>query len=130
MRSPLNSFDCRLIRTSSRCGMLHREPWAASSLKIFALSVNRWLTECPRWPPLPNVAHLRSALFLRDHYLKARGRRRCNVVKRARRLGTIGNPEVIHISEKSPYAANLCPLSGRVEFAGCGEDFGESIGEL
>ena len=32
--------------------------------------------------------------------------------------------------EKSPYAANLCPLSARVEFAGFREDFGESIGEL
>jgi hypothetical protein len=30
----------------------------------------------------------------------------------------------------SPYAANLCPLTGRVEFAGFREDFGESIGEL
>ena len=38
--------------------------------------------------------------------------------------------EAILIGEKSPYAANLCPLSGRVELAGLGEDFGESIGEL
>ena len=34
------------------------------------------------------------------------------------------------MSEKSPYAANLCPLSGEVEFAGFREDFGESIDEL
>jgi hypothetical protein len=31
---------------------------------------------------------------------------------------------------KSPYAANLCRLSRRVEFAGFSKDFGESIGEL
>src|ERR1019366_8713508 len=37
---------------------------------------------------------------------------------------------VIQLSEKSPYAANLCPLSGGVEFAGFRENFGESIGEL
>ena len=30
----------------------------------------------------------------------------------------------------TPYAANLCPLSGGVEFAGFRENFGESIGEL
>jgi len=30
----------------------------------------------------------------------------------------------------SPYAANLCPLSGRVEFAGFGKNFGESVREL
>jgi hypothetical protein len=30
----------------------------------------------------------------------------------------------------SPYTANLCPLSGWVEFAGFCEDFGEPIGEL
>lgn len=30
----------------------------------------------------------------------------------------------------SPYAANLCPLSGGVKFAGFREDFGESVGEL
>ena len=34
------------------------------------------------------------------------------------------------MAEKSPYAANLCPLSGGVEFAGFRENFGESIGEL
>jgi hypothetical protein len=34
------------------------------------------------------------------------------------------------MSEMSPYAANLCPLSGGVEFAGFRQDFGESIGEL
>ena len=34
------------------------------------------------------------------------------------------------MSDKSPYAANLCPLSGWVEFADFREDFGESIGEL
>ena len=34
------------------------------------------------------------------------------------------------MSVYSPYAANLCPLSGWVEFAGFREDFGESIGEL
>jgi len=28
---------------------------------------------------------------------------------------------------KSPYAANLCPLSGRVELPGFGKDFGESV---
>src|SRR5437868_10585763 len=36
----------------------------------------------------------------------------------------------LQVDGKSPYAANLCPLSGRVEFAGFCEDFGESIGEL
>jgi hypothetical protein len=30
----------------------------------------------------------------------------------------------------SPYPANLCPLSGGVEFAGFGEDLGQAIGEL
>ena len=35
-----------------------------------------------------------------------------------------------HMSVLSPYAANLCPLSGGVEFAGFRENFGESIGEL
>ena len=34
------------------------------------------------------------------------------------------------LSDMSPYTANLCPLSGGVEFAGFREDFGESIGEL
>jgi hypothetical protein len=27
------------------------------------------------------------------------------------------------------YPANLCPLSGGVEFASLGEDFGQSVGE-
>ncbi len=30
---------------------------------------------------------------------------------------------------KSPYPANLCPLSYWVEFAGFGEDLGQAIGE-
>jgi hypothetical protein len=30
----------------------------------------------------------------------------------------------------SPYMANLCPLSGGVEFAGFGKDFDQAIGEL
>src|SRR5664279_2502747 len=42
----------------------------------------------------------------------------------------IGNPEMIHMSEKSPYTANLCPLCVWLELAGFREDFGESIGEL
>jgi hypothetical protein len=37
---------------------------------------------------------------------------------------------LIHLAGLSPYAANLCPLSGGVEFAGFRENFGESIGEL
>jgi hypothetical protein len=41
-----------------------------------------------------------------------------------------GHPDAIHMSEKSPYAANLCPLSGWVELAGFREDFGKSIGWL
>ena len=36
----------------------------------------------------------------------------------------------IHFDGMSAYAANLCPLSGGVEFARFREDFGESIGEL
>ena len=36
----------------------------------------------------------------------------------------------IHLDVKSPYTANLCPLSGWADFAGFGKDFGESIGEL
>src|SRR6266567_6626143 len=36
----------------------------------------------------------------------------------------------MHVDGLSPYAANLCPLSCRVEFAGFCEYFGESIGEL
>jgi hypothetical protein len=36
----------------------------------------------------------------------------------------------IQVDGLSPYAANLCPLSRRFEFAGFREDFGESIGEL
>jgi hypothetical protein len=42
----------------------------------------------------------------------------------------VADPEAIHMSEKSPYAANLCPLSVWVELACFREDFGESIGEL
>ena len=38
--------------------------------------------------------------------------------------------KAIHMSEKSPYTANLCPLSAWFELAGFREDFGESIGEL
>ena len=34
------------------------------------------------------------------------------------------------LDEKSPYTANLCPLSVWVELAGFHEDFGETIGEL
>ena len=36
----------------------------------------------------------------------------------------------VQLDEKSPYAANLCPLTGWVEFAGFREDLGEPIGEL
>jgi hypothetical protein len=36
----------------------------------------------------------------------------------------------VRVDGMSPYAANLCPLSGGVEFAGFRENFGESIGEL
>ena len=42
----------------------------------------------------------------------------------------VRSTEVIHLDGLSPYTANLCPLSGGVEFAGFREDFGESIGEL
>ncbi len=35
-----------------------------------------------------------------------------------------------HFDEKRAYPANLCSLSCGVEFAGFGEDFGQSIGEL
>jgi hypothetical protein len=34
------------------------------------------------------------------------------------------------VMPSSAQPANLCPLSGWVDFAGFGEDFGESIGEL
>ena len=34
------------------------------------------------------------------------------------------------MSEKSPYTANLCPLTGGIELAGFREYLGESIGEL
>jgi len=34
------------------------------------------------------------------------------------------------LGRSRPYPANLCPLLGRVQFAGLGEDFGKSIGEL
>ena len=34
-----------------------------------------------------------------------------------------------HMSEKSAYPANLCPLSSGVEFADLGEDLGQSVGE-
>src|SRR5258706_4282857 len=34
------------------------------------------------------------------------------------------------LDEKSPYTANLCPLSVWVELAGFHEDFGETIGQL
>jgi hypothetical protein len=37
---------------------------------------------------------------------------------------------LIHADVKSPYTANVCPLSVWVQLAGFGEDFGESIGEL
>src|SRR6202171_4749132 len=36
----------------------------------------------------------------------------------------------IHLDGLSPYMANLCPLSTRVELASFRENFGESIGEL
>ena len=36
----------------------------------------------------------------------------------------------LHLDEKRPYPANLCPLSGGVEFAGFGKDLGQPIGEL
>src|SRR5215813_2564393 len=42
----------------------------------------------------------------------------------------VSDLEAIHMSEKSPYAANLCPLSRGVELACFCEDLGESIGEL
>jgi hypothetical protein len=38
--------------------------------------------------------------------------------------------DAVQFDALSPYAANLCPLSGGVEFAGFRENFGESIGEL
>ena len=38
--------------------------------------------------------------------------------------------ELAQVAEKRPYPANLCPLSGGVEFAGFGEDLGQPIGEL
>jgi hypothetical protein len=37
-------------------------------------------------------------------------------------------PAAIHMSQKSPYTANLCPLSKWADFAGFCKDFGESIG--
>ena len=41
----------------------------------------------------------------------------------------VGKPEAIHVSEKSPYPANVCPLSCGFEFASFGEDFGQAVGE-
>ena len=35
----------------------------------------------------------------------------------------------IHLAGKRPYPANLCPLSGRPEFAGFRENLGQPIGE-
>src|SRR4051812_30202859 len=34
-----------------------------------------------------------------------------------------------HFYDMATYPANLCPLSGRVEFAGLREDLGQAIGE-
>ena len=34
-----------------------------------------------------------------------------------------------YIDKKRPYPANLCPLSCGVEFAGCGENFGQAVGK-
>ena len=45
-------------------------------------------------------------------------------------MRVVGKPEVIQLDEKSPYAANLCPLCLRFEFAGFRENLGESIGKL
>src|ERR1700724_4664422 len=42
----------------------------------------------------------------------------------------VASREAIHMDEKSPYTANLCPLSVWLELAGFREDFDESIGEL
>jgi hypothetical protein len=39
-----------------------------------------------------------------------------------------GNPS--YNARLLPYTANLCPLSGGVEFAGFHDDFGQSVREL
>ena len=45
-------------------------------------------------------------------------------------IGTYSQSGVSTKASLSAYAANLCPLSGGVEFAGFREDLGESVGEL